>query len=253
MRIVDVPSVPGRQGPSGPAAPRRARRLGLLAGAALLLLSFAPFVADAQYPGDVYFAQSSVALGAGATADLPIQLYAGASPVGGARFVVRYDPAEILLEGAEPVPGAPLSHVSAAAISPGRFGVAVTNGVSSTAPIGSVDLARIRVRAVAPAGTTATLTIESVELLTTSKAPFAVARGFACQVVITSAPMTANAAVRALTLDPATDPSPAETAAALAARPAGHVVRIFRLLPLGGGFGAVPVEVPTRDPAAASD
>lgn len=218
-----------------------------------LLASVVASAACAQFAGDVYFAQPSVAIPEGGAADMEVMTFSGSEPVGAVHVELLYDSAE--LEIVEVEAGSATEFQDGFvydAVEPGRTAFVGLNSASLTDPFGTVSLARIEVRPIAAAGSRVPLTLSVRQFLGTDSQALP-AQGFDGEVVVTSplsgatsaavaaSPLRATAALR-----PPTEPSLDRRASSMA-RP-GQTVEIMRLeqSPQGVGATGVPVTVPVQ-------
>ncbi|HEX2255012.1 MAG TPA: hypothetical protein VHQ65_17230, partial [Thermoanaerobaculia bacterium] len=161
----------------------RLLRAGLLAGAVLLLM---PSFAEAQFRGDMFFAQPSQAVAEDGTATFEVLLFAGADVVGATHFDVVFDPVLAEIVGVEAGTTEQLAPGHVAVTSPGRAAVVDLNATSLTQPIGTASLARITLRPLAPAGTRVPLSIQVRSVLRQDSGAVA-SRGFSGEMVVVSA------------------------------------------------------------------
>ena len=212
--------------------------------------------AFAQFPGDLFFLDPSVAVVEGGTAELEVVVFAGANVLGASLFDVTFDPAEVEVT-LEPGNAALLEKGFVSRVSPGTASIVNLNSESLTDPIGTVSLARVLVRPLGPAGSVVNLSISVRSLLRQDTTPFPSARGFSGQVVVVSAAG-----------GPATGPSATGSGApsglfqkgngsaealALEFRRPGTEVEILGLAEEDGLFSAVPQTVLVPDPSAPSE
>lgn len=225
----------------------------LLLGAALLLVA-AP--AHAQFVGDVFFADPSIAVPEGGTAVFEVQVFTGIQVLGAAHFDVVYDPAqlEVVSVDAGTTPELAPGHVSVT--TPGRVAVVDLNGESLTRPFGTSSLARIEVRPLVSAGTRVPLSIQVRSLLRPdSVTPVSGGRGFSGEVVVVSALQSSTSSplqVRGAAKAGDGDRSDLEQRALELRRP-GLAVDLYELETKGNGFTAVRHRVVVPDPAAPSE
>jgi len=159
-------------------------RLVLLVGAVLMLV---PVSAEAQFRGDVFFAQPSVSVPAGGVAVLEVQLFSGADVVGATHIDVVFDSTRAEVVAVEPGTTPELADGLSSAISPGRAGIVTLNGKSLLQPVGTVSLAKVRVRPLVAAGNRVTLNIQVRSLLRQDNAAFPSSQGFSGEILVASA------------------------------------------------------------------
>jgi hypothetical protein len=159
-------------------------RLVLLAGVVLLLM---PVAARAQFQGDVFFASPSVSVPAGGVAVLEVQLFSGADVVGATHIDILFDSTRAEVVAVEPGTTSELADGLASAISPGRAGIVTLNGKSLLQPLGTVSLAKVRVKPLVAAGNRVTLSIQVRSLLRQNNTAFTASKGFSAEILVTSA------------------------------------------------------------------
>lgn len=162
----------------------KTNRLLLLAGAVLLL---SPVAASAQFRGDVFFAQPSVSVPAGSVAVLEVQMFSGADVVGATHINIVFDSTKVEVVAVEPGTTVELADGLASAVSPGRAGIVTLNGKSLLQPLGTVSLAKVRVKPLVAAGNKVTLTIQVRSLLRQDNTPFPSSQGFSGEILVVSA------------------------------------------------------------------
>lgn len=156
----------------------------LLAGLVLLLM---PLSTQAQFRGDVFFAQPSVSVPAGGVAELEVQLFSGSDVVGATHIDIVFDSTRAEVVAVEPGTTSELRDGLASAISPGRAGIVTLNGKSLLQPFGTVSLAKVRIRPLVAAGNRVTLSIQVSSVLRQNTTPFPSFRGFAGEILVVSA------------------------------------------------------------------
>lgn len=216
----------------------------------LALLSSSAF---AQFAGDVFFADPSVVAGQGEPTTLEIQTFSGASALGGAHFVLRFDPAQLAIDAVRP--GASPEFRDALVTSPvaGGIGVVTLNAASLAQPFGTIRLVEVVVRPLAPPGTDVDLSIEVVSLVDTESVPLPAVRGLSATIAVAPAVQLQAAALAA-------DPGAVDEGDAVDAivydspmRRPGYHVRIVRGTWRGGAYLAEIIRVAIVDPLALSD
>jgi hypothetical protein len=165
-------------------------RLVLIVGAMFLLL--VPVSARAQFRGDVFFAQPSVSVSAGGVAVLEVQMFSGADVVGATHVDIVFDPARAEVVAVEPGTTPELADGLASAISSGRAGIVTLNGKSLLQPLGTVSLAKVRVKPLVAAGNKVTLNIQVHSLLRQDSTPFPNSHGFSGEILVVSAAATSS-------------------------------------------------------------
>jgi len=223
--------------------------LGLIAGAA-----------HAQFAGDMFFADPSVAVPEGGTATMEVQLFSGATAVGATQFDLVYDPTQVEVVAVEPGTTKEFENgVSSAPAAPGRTGIVTLNGASLDHPFGTESLARVTLRPLAGAGSRVQLGIQVRSLLRTSSTPFPAGRGFSGELVVVSANQPAQAPAKAKATVDRTAPAQGaaadadHTSRALALRRPGNRVELVDVEERGGRMMPVRSTVVVPDPGAPSE
>ncbi len=228
------------------------QRLVSVAIVAALALAGAP-AAHAQFVGDMFFAQPSVAVAEGGTATLEAELFSGAIPLGAAHFDLLYDPSQVEVVGVSAGSTREIENgVASAPAAPGRTGIVALNGASLDHPIGTESLARITLRPLVPAGSIVFFQLAPRSLLRTNSTSFPAGRGFFGELVVVSAGPQAQA--KAGGAPPAGDPVDADhRARALRLRRPGTLVDLIDAEPRGGRIVPVTKPVMVPDPSAPSE
>lgn len=159
---------------------------GVRRGLAVLLASIGllPGSAAAQFPGDVFFLEPSVAIPEDGEAELDIGIFTGSIALGAAQYEIGFD--EELAELVEVREGPEAGLLLVSRETPGRLGVANLNAASLEEPFATVTAAHIAFRAKAPAGTRIPIAIDVVEVLDAQTRPFSSRVGFSGELVVTS-------------------------------------------------------------------
>ncbi|MEM8994549.1 MAG: hypothetical protein AAGF23_07130 [Acidobacteriota bacterium] len=199
----------------------RARRGHSFPSAVVALFAFATLAAApgarAQFLGDVFFANPSVAVAPGQTAELEVVLFAGAEPVGATHIEVEFDAARARVVAVEPGQ-AEMERAFSSDVIPGRLSFVALNTVSLEQPIGTVLLARLQIRPNGGTGSRVPLAITVRDILGQDLATIP-GRGFAGEIVVGNAQTTQPPA-------PSAVPIPDDPTAAAFGRP-GAVLERF--------------------------
>ncbi|MDT5271726.1 MAG: hypothetical protein QOH49_3912 [Acidobacteriota bacterium] len=221
----------------------------LLVGAALLLL---PASARAQFRGDVFFASPSVSVPAGGVAVLEVQMFSGADVVGATHIDIVFDPARAEVVAVEPGTTPELADGLASANSPGRAGIVTLNGKSFLQPLGTVSLAKVRVKPLVAAGNKVALSIQVHSLLRQDNTPFPSFKGFSGEILVVSASTSsALTSGSGALLSIQTGEDTAERARAF--RRPGLAVDVLNFELRGGGVSAKSRQVIVPDSEAPAD
>ncbi len=159
----------------------------------LLTLGIAP-AGVAQFVGDVYFEQPSIAVAEGATGELAVLVFTGDKPLGAAHVELTYNPAELEIVATEPGGAIELQDTFVSDNPSGRLAFVAINDESLERPIGTVSLATIEVRPLASAGARTQFDLKVEGLLDGRSIGFSATSGFAGEVLVTSEPGAAPAA-----------------------------------------------------------
>jgi hypothetical protein len=203
----------------------------LIAGVMLLVL--VPVSAQAQFRGDVFFAQPSVSVPVGGVVVMEIQMFSGADIVGATHLDITFDPAKAEIVAVEPGTTPELADGLASAASSGRVGVVTLNGKSLLQPLGTVSLAKLRVKPLVAAGNKVTLNIQVRSLLRQDNTAFPSSRGFSGEILVVSAatnPLKSDSGVSTASVQG--DDDPAERARAF--RRPGLAVELLDFESRGG-------------------
>jgi hypothetical protein len=154
--------------------------------ASVMFLVLVPLSARAQFRGDVFFAQPSVSVPVGGVAVLEIQMFSGSDVVGATHIDIVFDPAKAEIVAVDPGTTPELADGLASAASSGRVGVVTLNGKSLLQPLGTVSLAKLRVKPLVTAGNKVTLNIQVRSLLRQDNTAFPNSRGFSGEILVVS-------------------------------------------------------------------
>ncbi len=214
-----------------------------LCGSALcsLWLFLVAVPSSAQFPGDVFFLEPSVAVPAGQSAELEVVLFAGADPFGAAHVEIEIEPGSARVEVVE-VPTAEFQDASVYEVADGLVSAVVLNSGALDGPIGTVSLLRLQIVPLVPVGSTVELGIRVRSLLLQSTEALA-GQGFSGEVLVV--PSTAELPNSAETGAPKSlvkDLVPADPRASGMRRP-GSWVTLVTLSP-SGDVTRNPVQVP---------
>jgi hypothetical protein len=167
--------------------------------ASVMFLVLVPLSARAQFRGDVFFAQPSVSVPVGGVAVMEVQMFSGSDIVGATHIDIVFDPAKAEVVAVEPGTTPELADGLASAASSGRVGVVTLNGKSLVQPLGTVSLAKLRVKPLVAAGNKVTLTIQVHSLLRQDNTAFPNSQGFSGEILVvstaTSAPLKSDSGV----------------------------------------------------------
>lgn len=151
------------------------------------LLLLIPSAARAQFQGDVFFAQPSVAVPEGGTAVLEVLLFSGADVVGATHLDILFEPGQAEVVKIEPGAAPELANGLATVTSAGRAALVDLNGSSLEQPFGTVSLARVHIRPLGVAGQRVPLNIEVRSLLRQDSTAFPETNGFSGEILVVSA------------------------------------------------------------------
>lgn len=229
--------------------------IAIVAVAVLAALAGTP-AAHAQYVGDMFFAQPSIAVAEGGTATFETELFSGAIPLGAAAFDIYYDPSQLEVVSVSPGGTKEFENgVSSAPVDPGRTGIVALNGTSLGHPFGTESLARVTLRPLVPAGSYVYFILFPRSLLRTDSTPFPARYGYYGEMVVVSAGPQAQGQTGASSGAPLTgDQVDADhRARALRLRPPGTRVDLVDTETRGGRIVPVTTPVIVPDPGAPSE
>lgn len=145
--------------------------------------------ADAQFPGDVYFENPSIAVPQGGKGTLRVVAFVGAEPLGAAHVDLAYDPAKLTIAGSMGDPGFTFE----ASDEPGDLGLLALNNRALASPIGTVLISEVEVQPLGAPGDRIPLSLSVRRLLRTNNVPFNAVSGLDGEVVIVPSVATAAA------------------------------------------------------------
>ena len=161
------------------------QKLASVLGVILTLGLTAPV--QAQFAGDLFFADPSVAIPADGEGTLEVQVFAGAETFGAAQFELLYDPARLEVVSVRPGDAPELREVFSVRRDDGRVAIIVANSGSLDVPFGTASLARIDVRPLAPAGSVIPIQTRVQGVLRQDTIPFSSPAGLGGEVVVSAA------------------------------------------------------------------
>ena len=153
-----------------------------------IALFFLQTNAYAQFKGDVFFKEPSVSTQEGGVAELEVQSFVGADPIGAIHFEIVFNPDQVEIESIGTGDSNEFQNAFKAKEGfDGVISIITMNDTSRTEPFGTVSLAKIRVRPLTAAGTTINFGINVRKLLGSDDSPFPANQGFSGEVIVTSA------------------------------------------------------------------
>lgn len=218
------------------------------AALALIALVLSLTEARAQFVGDLFYEDSSVAVAAGETATLDLNFFSGATAFGAAEVELSWNPSELeLLDVSLPANvAATLTQVTETDAAAGTLKLAVINLSNINDPIGTVIMARLTVKPLVGTGLV-TLTASQAAALTTARTAYARNGGAVAELVVQAASAQPAARSGGGELPRIADPDAALAArAARIGQPGGWVEMVVE------GLGIALVRVPA-DGTAPSD
>ncbi|MGB0514203.1 MAG: cohesin domain-containing protein [Wenzhouxiangellaceae bacterium] len=145
---------------------------------------------QAQFAGDLFFAEPSVAIPADGQGTLEVQVFAGAETFGAAQFELLFDPTRLEVVSVRPGDAPELQEVFSVRRENGRVAIIVANSGSLDVPFGTASLARVDVRPLAPAGSVIPIQTRVQGVLRQDTIPFASPGGLGGEVVVSAAGAT---------------------------------------------------------------
>lgn len=149
-------------------------------------LLFTPSV-KAQFAGDLFFADPSVAIPEGEQGTLEVQVFSGSDTFGAAQFDLVFDPERIEVVSVRPGNVPELHDGLTFVQSEGRVSIIVVNSGSLDVPFGTSSLAEIEVRPLTAAGSVISVGNQVEEVLRQDSTPYAFSAGLGAEVVVTDA------------------------------------------------------------------
>lgn len=207
-----------------------------LCGAVLCMLTalISAQPASAQFVGDVYFIQPSIAVPSGNSGDLELAIFTGDKPFGATVVTLTFDPARVSIEGITEGINADDKLRLQWVIENGVVRIVAVNANSLQQPFGSVAIAKLRVRATGAPGERIVIRSAVSKALFADRSLVRAGTGFDAEIII-GQPQSAAAGPTILL----GNQSPlAERAKRL--RPPGSEVRMITRL-ADGKFGEVRV------------
>lgn len=201
--------------------------------------------AHAQFVGDAFFVDPSVAVMPGAEGAIQVAVFSGTAPVGAVRAAVTYDPAALEIIGIDPVTTGRVTPAVQWRRQDEVLHIVMVNGASLTRPIGTVPLASIRFKALGAINEKTVLTTKAIEILQPDATTIAPGTETYVGEVSFVAPTMPSTSRLAAEVTAATNPD--MVARARRMRPAGGVVT---LQVVDGSGQARPVQV--QIPASAA-
>lgn len=205
--------------------------------------------ASAQFAGDVFFIEPSVAIPAGEQKRVEVAAFAGAATFGAAQFDLLFNPAELEIIAVHPGDSPELQEGFSYRHDNGKVSIIAVNGASHTSPIGTVSLGFIEVRPLAPAGSIVRIRANVQAMLQQDSTAFAASNGFGLDIAVTS-PEAGNLTNRQANATAQPGVTGDIVQRALELRPKGSTVT---MMVLNENNYAIPVTVSTAEPGAAKE
>lgn len=205
--------------------------------------------AQAQFAGDVFFANPSIAIVEGGQSQIEVMAFMGDSTFGAVQLNLTYDPAKLAIVSVQPGSTPELQNGFTIRQQGGVLSIIALNGASDTTPIGTVSLALIEVAPLTAAGTVVNVDSNVDTVLRQDSTAFSSPNGFGAEIVVTNPPN--NPATISAAVDTATQSISGEVyQRALELRPGGSAVSV---MVLDERNNATATLVQTRDPNAPSE
>jgi len=152
-----------------------------------------PCQAAAQFPGDIFFEEPSVSAQEGSVLNLNVQGFVGADAFGGTTFHVIYDPQQLeMVNLSDPLKETDRRFFWEGPQGHGRRRVAVVHQDRAFERIGTVDLASLQVRVLAPAGSIVYIQISTLGMSDLDEIDFPNSEGFGAEIAVTSTDVLAE-------------------------------------------------------------
>jgi hypothetical protein len=154
--------------------------ISLLAGSIFSSLS------SAQFAGDVFFDTPSVAVPQNEIVDLSLSAFLGATVFGAAQVSLTYDPQKLEIVSVTAGTAQEIQSGFSYKLSPGQLGIIALNSVSLSKPIGTINLAKIKVRSLAPVGSYTYISTQVQSMLRQDSSGFSSPDGFSAEILTTA-------------------------------------------------------------------
>lgn len=198
--------------------------------------------AQAQFAGDVFFVEPSIAIAEGGEGQLEVAVFTGAAPFGAAQFDLIYKPQELVVTSVRPSSVPEIKDSFTFSEKEGVLSIVAINGGSKTKPIGTVPVAVIGVAPLTPAGSVIHLSSQVDMVLRQDSSEFSSPAGFGMDIVVTNQAMASTNSFSLQADAPPAVPGDDLYQRAKALRPEGSKVR---LMVLDGDSNASPTIVET--------
>lgn len=166
----------------------------------LLTMLFSWQSVHAQFAGDVFFAEPSIAIGQGGQGQIEVLAFMGASTFGATQVDLHYNPAELSIVSVKPGTSTEVQNGFTFRNQDGVLSIIALNSQSATDPIGTVSLALVDVQPLSPAGSRIFISSNVDTMLRQDSTAYSFPRGFGMEIVVTSA----SAAVASTSSTPVT-------------------------------------------------
>lgn len=202
------------------------------------LIAFFSYSAHAQFPGDVFFSEPSIAVSSGQKGTLDLEIFTGDKIFGATQFEISYDKSMIQIENITAKNDDFENTISWAEVG-SNIGVISVNGVSKSKPFGTIKLATINFQATAQAGTRAIISIDVVDSIDPTQQSYSSNTGYSAEINITDATTSQARARESENTVPATPATAIKVSSgelyerARSMRPSGEMVTLKTLDPTG--------------------
>lgn len=194
------------------------------------MASFASLSSHAQFAGDVFFDSPSVAVSQNGTVELSLSAFSGAFVFGAAQVSLTFDPQKLEIVSVIAGTAKEIQPSFSYKLNSGKVGILVLNSNSLTQPIGTVNLAKIQVRSIAPINTYTNISTQVHSILRQDSTAFSSPQGYSAE-ILTTAPTISTSAFKANLRSLPQDKQTAEDLEmrALQLRPEGALVRLKQI------------------------
>ena len=157
----------------------------------MLFVLFAGEQVQAQFAGDVFFNNPSIAIAEGGKIQVEIQAFMGTSPFGAVQLDIVFDPTQLNIITVKPGSNEKLQNGFTFHEKDGVLSIIALNSESETVPIGTVSLVLIEVAPLTPAGSVINVSTQVRTLLRQDSSAFSSSNGVGLEIAVTN-PNPAN-------------------------------------------------------------
>jgi len=153
-------------------------------------------VTQAQFAGDIFFAEPSVSVSEGEEVQVELLTFSGAVPFGAVQVELDYDPTQLEITQVEKGNAVELQSVfKAKQLAPGKASFIAVNSDSTTSPIGTVSIATFVIKPLVSAGSLVNVSSNVIKILDADSNEYGQSNGFGLEVAVTAASQTTQTLV----------------------------------------------------------